>query len=594
MRNIELGSTSPTVGVVYPSSEIPLPRDKGGRIRWSKLSLQPDLLIQAIETEARSFILGGGFLSLSGLDRAKMSALRGAISSYYPGGIVALKETLEFRAEPTVDYSKSVVSTDEGLPRDRRGRIRWAVLKSDPEQLLETLRAQAQQFSQQAGGLTQKLLAERGRSDLDNAISSLYPGGLNQLKTDLGQASTVKPDGYWKSAENILAEARAFLETNVFISYTIVKKSGYSSLNTAVSQSYPGGWVQLRADLGIPVARRANSYWNETTIEQEAKRFLVEYGSLNSILLASNGRGDLALAISRKYPGQWPVLYERLGLEAPQKEKGYWTTERIEAEAREFYKECGNLSATSLASRDRVDLLAVIRRRYPGQMSNLKRKLGIPVITRERYTQDESKPRGYWLIPENIEREAQELIDSEGILNWEASKKHGKTTLLEAIRRTYPGGTKALKAKLKIEDISRPVGYWNDPENIEREAREVLEKEGTITQKLLAEHGKSGLTRGLRLYPGGLAGLLQKLGVVPNRRVNYWTPETIEQEAKSFLEKFGQISQKAFRTHQRYDLQSAISGKYPGGLAALRRNLGMGLSEISSQEANSDLERLLE
>lgn len=234
------------------------------------------------------------------------------------------------------------------IPRDSRGRIGWRILRRDRQLLSLAIEDQARQILEEVGRLTQRLLAERNRKDLAVAITRHYPGGLRQLKINLGQEPVKKPNGYWQSPENILLEARRFLTTHEVISADLLKRSGNSSLNNAIVSYYPGGTTQLKRDLGIQVSRRPNQFWNEATIEQEARDFYEQHDGLDTSRLSSEGRNDLLVAITTKYPNKWPGLYEKLGLQSPQKEKGYWSVARIEQEAQEFYTRYGRLSATLL------------------------------------------------------------------------------------------------------------------------------------------------------------------------------------------------------------------------------------------------------
>jgi hypothetical protein len=61
------------------------------------------------------------------------------------------------------------------------------------------------------------------------------------------------------------------------------------------------------------------------------------------------------------------------------KPKGYWTPEQIEKEALEFYQQEGGLSYYSLNVKNYP--LGIAISRYPGKMSGLKEKLGIPLST---------------------------------------------------------------------------------------------------------------------------------------------------------------------------------------------------------------------
>lgn len=356
------------------------------------------------------------------------------------------------------------------IPRDRRGRLRWKLLT--PTDRIVVIRQEARLFYQQEGEIKQSLLSTRKKYSLQVAIGRFYPGGLTQLQIDLGLDPSKKVNGYWQDPENILAEVTLFLSKYGTISGPALRRNRYTSLKTAISKDYPGGWPQLRKDLELPEIKKAKNFWNQDTIEQEARRFLLQHGELTSTSLLTAGRNDLSIAISRKFPGTWPALHARLGLQPPQKETGFWTKKKIEQEAREFYMQHEKLSTVYLTKKDKGDLAAAITHHYPGEVSGLKRKLGIPIRSTRKHT-NEFRERGYWQSPENIEREARELVKAGGALSWESSFKYGKTTLLNAAGKYYPGGITALKEKLGIQNLRGQAQI--SPEQANEQLRRLLE-----------------------------------------------------------------------------------------------------------------------
>jgi hypothetical protein len=130
------------------------------------------------------------------------------------------------------------------------------------------------------------------------------------------------------------------------------------------------------------------------------------------------------------------VIYQKFA----RKESGYWTSERIEGEARAFYEQEGELSQRRLASLGRYDLLNAVAE-YPGKMTGLKRVLGIEL---------RKKRRGYWTV-ETIEQEAMEFLEEYGTLTQKSMADNGKYGLINAISAKYPGGLSSLKKVLGLE-----------------------------------------------------------------------------------------------------------------------------------------------
>lgn len=356
------------------------------------------------------------------------------------------------------------------FPRDKRGKIRWKLLGEDPQVLQGLIRAEAINFYQQERVISQRLLVEKGRGDLAAAIGKFYPGGLSQLKRDFIDGFHKKPAGYWQSPENILIEAEEFLTTHQAISQRLLIKNDNSSLSAAITRSYPGGTRQLRRDLGIKVSKRPNQFWNKDRIEQEAREFYELHGRLNSRLLLSEGKNDLLVAISRKYPNKWYGLYRELGLQSPQKEKGYWTPEIIKQEAKAFFEEHGILSLEKLQEAGKGDLGSAIFKRYPGKMGALKRQLGVigNIDRRKGVTGMTEEDRKIF-----IEKQAQELA-ADGIEITGAGLRQQYRYLLASIQRYYPGGIKTLRNNLGLPESRDYLKI--SPEQANEQLRKLLEE----------------------------------------------------------------------------------------------------------------------
>lgn len=185
----------------------------------------------------------------------------------------------------------------------------------------------------------------------------------------------------------------------------------------------------------------------------------------------------------------------------------------------------------------------------------------------------EQKPSGYW-IPAQVEEEALAFYGAEGKLTGKILSKRGRCDLNAAIAK-YPGQMRGLKVNLDISQSRRPDGYWT-PETIEQEARQFFNEEGQITQVLLSRKGKADLAGAIGNYPGGLVGLKQNLGIELSRKPDgYWTPERIEEEALAFYQREGRLGIWVLAKRGGQSLLTGIRLRYPGGIRQLRKVLGI-------------------
>ena len=358
--------------------DISIPRDSYGRPRWKQLSEEnPEKLKRYIEFQARDFIASGNVLKSQVLLDSGKSSLAHCIYRYYPGGLTALRKTVD---QGDTTYVNLNLEIDErGLPRDKRGRVYWSRLAEDPEQIQRIIEQEAQRFISGGNPFTQSNLKDARMSGFGAAIQKHYPGGIEGLKEKLGIDISKRPQGYWRP-ETIRREALEFYDLAGGLTFTLLDKHKAAYLEGAIGR-YPGGIGQLRKDLGIRgPARKPLGYWNPEQVEEEARQFLEKEGDLTVKLLSSKNRHDLLGAIAEVYPGNLTELKIKLGVERTSKPRGYWTPENTELEALEFLEELGEISQGFLIQQGRSDLVNAIRK-YPGGMYGLKEKLGVGRIS---------------------------------------------------------------------------------------------------------------------------------------------------------------------------------------------------------------------
>ncbi|MEK7616806.1 MAG: hypothetical protein AAB414_02030 [Patescibacteria group bacterium] len=175
-----------------------------------------------------------------------------------------------------------------------------------------------------------------------------------------------------------------------------------------------------------------------------------------------------------------------------------------------------------------------------------------------------------------IETEARSAMEQGVPLKHNALSANGLSYLSRAIVAYYPGRYPGLRQALDLPTGNKPKNYWNDSTIIEQEARQFVERNGNLTQKTLEKAGNSGIANAAyTYYPGGLQALKDNLGIVSSQKPNgYWTHDRIVNEAVEFYMEHGQLSRASLHQASKDDLEAAIK-KHAGGLAALRKELGI-------------------
>lgn len=362
-------------------------------------------------------------------------------------------------------------------------------------------------------------------------------------------------------------EVQSLISNGFTISEANFNANGLSGLLSGVKRFYPGGLIGLKERFGT-VTAHPQGYWSDPeNIEREAQAFIETAGKISQKLLREQNRGDLSHAIFRHYPGGTRALTAKLGLsDLPSKPSGYWNPDRIRQQALEVYQQVGSLTQSSLSKAGRRDLIYGIHQYYPGGIRQLQQDFGLKSKT----------PDGYW-TDETIELEARKFFEQEGGLTGYRLQKRGRSALGRAIDQHYPGGMKRLRESLGIQGPNRiPTSHWTK-EQIEAKAREFLDQEGDFSHKLLKAKGRSDLSLAMTThYPGGTRSLRTALNL-PQRQLSpgSWTQERIAQAAREFLTSHGDLNISLLKRTRSSALSAAIYKFYPGGISALRQDLGL-------------------
>jgi len=414
----------------------------------------------------------------------------------------------------------------------------------------EKIEEEARNFINEFGVLSKSLLKKNRLSGLQDAIYKRYPGGIKELKENLGVAEQVsQAEELMKEMKEVrvLEDSERLLRVNRKTKrYTDSEGQNWITRNYLVSKwglSHPF-LTELLAD--IPSLQAKNAINRPVLLynEAEAERVLNKYQQTLPRIDPKTKRYtdpegeewvtayfltktfgpsgtklkqifvDIDTINGRDSGNRTTLLYNRLQAERVLKDHGFhplkkpkekkiihrWSKESVEQEARDFFQKYGNLTPTLLETNGQSGLSSAITK-YPGGMYALKRKLGIEIT---------QVPKGFW-TPERIEEEAFAFYSNHGSLSM--FRKKGRGNLASAIERYYPGKIRALREKLAIRQERLARGYWTI-ERIEEEAREFYSLHGRFSRELLIRERKSELRSAIsRNYPGGMQALKEKLGV---------------------------------------------------------------------------------
>lgn len=386
--------------------------------------------------------------------------------------------------------------------------------------------------------------------------------------------------------ERIECEAQELYQKTGALKRIVLEQEGRRDLLGAIDRSYPGKLTALQVNLGLELSHKPKGYYTVEKIEAEAQAFVGRYGKLSSGLLEEKGKSTLAVYIRKKYPGGMEVLRTKFGVEGKYTMPGFWTEGRIRTRALDFYKENGRISHDLLVKAGESRLVYAIWNHYPGRMQQLKHDMGVG-FPRQQLS--------LW-TQEQIEREAFDFYKREGKLTFDLLARRKKYTLRHAILQKYPGGIFSLRTKLGLENSAKPSGYWTF-EKTRKEAIEFYYQNRELNYKTLTRAGRGGLMGAISVYPGRLTQLKKDLGITLERILD-WNPKIIEEEAQQFFKKNGALTHKTLKNFGKGDLSHAISRHYPGGMMALKGKLSIVHSShkesLSPEQANEQLRRILE
>lgn len=268
-----------------------LPRNRNGSIAWTVLAQDTGKLTAYLESRVREVMTNNNLSDIPSqgvFRKIGNSTLVGNIGRFYPGGLEGLRINLGnqplrkrngYWEEPANIENEARLLMKELSLQDIPNATELKKLKKTPQLL---------------------------------AFYQKYPGGIRQLKFNLGIATQVrKPEGFLKNQEEIEQAIEDFMQEKgleTLPNSTELKKLGFGNVVNWMTQ-YPGGAFGLREKLGQPIGRRIRS---EENVRMELEEFIANRGCFPLTQdFKSEGKIGLLTAIAKL--GGLMVWREKLG-----------------------------------------------------------------------------------------------------------------------------------------------------------------------------------------------------------------------------------------------------------------------------------------
>lgn len=390
-----------------------------------------------------------------------------------------------------------------------------------------------------------------------------------------------KPDGFWKSLDNVLAEARRIMQkegwTTIPATGVLVEHRYRGFLNGVFKF---GGLAAIRDMLGLKAPEKDFDKWKSLESMLEETRQIMRREGWESLPttteLLEKGQHTLLYAAS-KYHGGLTRIREHLGQKVLRKVRPEFkdinfvlkcAKEAMEKEGWEFLP-----SGNDLRKKGYVSLDGAIGRHHGG-IQKVRKLLGQDISLK--------KDTGYWTSVDNIVAEAKTAMKQMGwsqLPTEDVLRDNGFSPIANAAK--YVGGICRLREILGQENSQRPRLLWKDRDYAVSQAKEIMEKEcweQLPNANTLQEKGYSALVHAISRHHGGFSRFRALLGEkLLEREKNYWkNRKNILAFAREIMRKEGWKELPFQKTLAEKGYSSFISGatNYHGGLTGLRKLLG--------------------
>ncbi len=411
-----------------------------------------------------------------------------------------------------------------------------------------------------------------------------------------------KPNGYWDDFANLRKELSAFIQQSASPSRmptgTELAQLRRGDIAHAIHKH--GGYHEVGRRLKLEVnKKREDGYWeNPKNVEGELLAFIQEHGTSGVMPsyteLRNAGYSSLSEALAKH--GGFQLVRERLGLEPPRKPPRQWDDfETVKRELLAFIQEHGTPGVMPTDG----DLRKV---KKSGLAAAFSQHGGFEVVRKRLGLQPPQRPPRRWDDFETVKIELLAFIQEHGtpgVMPTNSDLRKAKRSGLAAAFSRYGGSSEiAKRLGLTVSHESKPLGYWETWENLEKEITHFNCERGMPgvmpTQRELQQAGLSSLCFAMQKH-GGQVALAERLGFAYARkrkesrvkvqsRKGYWSDfANVKKELLAFIDEHGTCgimpNRADFANAGRGDLTSAIK-KY-GGLTAVGKRLSLKIEHLS-------------
>jgi len=370
---------------------------------------------------------------------------------------------------------------------------------------------------------------------------------------------------------------------------TELRQADRRDLDRAINQL--GGYDRVAKQWGLTpkYTRKPGNYWkNFSHVEKELLDFIAEYGTpgvmpIKAELLKA-GRGDLAKAI--KNHGGIESVAQQLKLQLPsykRKQRGYWEEfANVKGELLHFIEENGvpgfmpTQQQLVQAGRDSLAYAVDLHGGFSAVAEQLELHLSYA-----------KKREAYWDDFANVEQELVAFIKEHGIsgkMPTRAELRAANRSDLDSALNKY-GGLTAVAERLELQITIRPMGYWDNFENVKATLCTYIEEQGVagIMPSLseLQRAGQNSLVIAITKKYGGIARVAERLELQLSSTAkppSYWDNT---EHIKLAIYEFNEMREtpgvmptvSELKKAGRTDLASAISNH--GGFPALAEQFGL-------------------
>ena len=271
-----------------------------------------------------------------------------------------------------------------------------------------------------------------------------------------------------------------------------------------------------------------DGYWKEwENVKGELNRIKKRLGHFpSSDELNELGYSGLRSALVSYYKG-YNKVREKMGFKLSRKQKGYWSNwENMKKTLNEIIKKNGKFPTST-------ELREV---GYSGLLTSIIETHGGLCKVRERLGYKEGKrQQGYWKDFNKIRKEIEEIISKTGKFpNQRDLFKIGKSALNSVIT-VHHGGLNNVRKMMGYGEGRKSNSYikkyWQKWDNLERELKEIIEKNKVnfLTLDYLIKIERSDITNAIGKYHGGIRAVRSRLGYGNDRE---------NSQLESFLENY--------------------------------------------------------